>query len=269
CLKICATTDHSAQLVGIADALGDPPFGLFHPLLALTFNIFNKRLSLSLSATRQLGSAIFNLSFFRSFQPPCSFLPSTVHAFPQTPNTQNLRQFKKDVSNSTTQDSIMNAHSRFNLLMRRSNVHSKFQVVTHHYQRISSSQYLLQMQVQAQPKCSNALTKRMIPYSHKGSQFKASKSNEMLTLLKRRTLCMLSPIGLLVFSNRHLFQLILDKNSLYKAFNGAECKCMCATFIARESILYIANHNEMQRVHILSMQLHMVSYSRTFIFVQL
>ncbi|KAG5572258.1 hypothetical protein H5410_062024 [Solanum commersonii] len=50
--------------------------------------------------------------------------------------------------------------------MQRSNVHSKIQVVTQQYQRISCSQYLLQMQVQAQPKCSNALTQGMISYSH-------------------------------------------------------------------------------------------------------
>ncbi|KAG5580288.1 hypothetical protein H5410_050915, partial [Solanum commersonii] len=39
---------------------------------------------------------------------------------------------------------------RLNLLMQRSIVESKIQVVTHYYYRISSSQYLLQMQVQAQ-----------------------------------------------------------------------------------------------------------------------
>ncbi|KAG5595592.1 hypothetical protein H5410_036824 [Solanum commersonii] len=82
--------------------------------------------------------------FSSSFQPFCSFLP--------------IRQFKKDVSNSATQDSIMNAHTRLNLLMQRSNVHSKFQVVTYHYQRISSSLYFLQLQVQAQQRKSNALT---------------------------------------------------------------------------------------------------------------
>uniref|UniRef100_M1DUG8 Uncharacterized protein n=1 Tax=Solanum tuberosum TaxID=4113 RepID=M1DUG8_SOLTU len=31
---------HSAQLVGIADTLGDPPFGLLHRLSALVFSIF-------------------------------------------------------------------------------------------------------------------------------------------------------------------------------------------------------------------------------------
>ncbi|KAG5571482.1 hypothetical protein H5410_061248, partial [Solanum commersonii] len=32
--------DHSAQLVGITDALSDPPFGLVHRLSSFAFNIF-------------------------------------------------------------------------------------------------------------------------------------------------------------------------------------------------------------------------------------
>ncbi|KAG5612057.1 hypothetical protein H5410_023338 [Solanum commersonii] len=44
------------------------------------------------------------------------------------------------------------------------------------------------MQVQAQPKCSNALTQRMIPYSHNGSQFKASESNATPTFTKMNTM---------------------------------------------------------------------------------
>ncbi|KAG5600607.1 hypothetical protein H5410_031977 [Solanum commersonii] len=71
--------------------------------------------------------------------------------------------------------------------MERSNVHSMFQVVPHHYQRISSSHYFLQMQLQAQLKCSNALTQRMIP-SYNGSQFKALKSNATLSLAKMNTM---------------------------------------------------------------------------------
>ncbi|KAG5631228.1 hypothetical protein H5410_002945 [Solanum commersonii] len=78
--------------------------------------------------------------------------------------------------------------TRLNLLMKRSNVHSKIQVVTHQYQRISYSQYLLQMQVQAQPRCLNALTLGMIPYSHNGSSFKASESDATLTLTKKNTM---------------------------------------------------------------------------------
>ncbi|KAG5581769.1 hypothetical protein H5410_052396 [Solanum commersonii] len=91
--------------------------------------------------------------------------------------------------------------TRLTLLMQRSIVHSKIQVVTHHYQRISCSQYLLKMQVQAQQKCSNALTQRKIPYSHNGSQFKVLDSNAMLTLTQ-------------------------DQKGFFKACNGAECKCM-------------------------------------------
>ncbi|KAG5632373.1 hypothetical protein H5410_004090 [Solanum commersonii] len=57
--------------------------------------------------------------------------------------------------------------------MQKSIVYSKIQVVTHHYQRFSCSQYLLLMQVQAQPQYQNALTQIMIPYSHtQVNQFK-------------------------------------------------------------------------------------------------
>ncbi|KAG5599016.1 hypothetical protein H5410_030386 [Solanum commersonii] len=75
--------------------------------------------------------------------------------------------------------------TRLNLLMQRSIVYSRTQVVTHHYQRISSLQYLLQMQVQAQLKCSSSLTQRMIPFSYTMvQQFKVLESNAMLTLTK-------------------------------------------------------------------------------------
>ncbi|KAG5620396.1 hypothetical protein H5410_005614 [Solanum commersonii] len=41
---------------------------------------------------------------------------------------------------------------------------------------------------------------------------------------QRYTQCMISPIGLPVFSNQHLFQLTQDQKGLFKACNGAECK---------------------------------------------
>ncbi|KAG5580645.1 hypothetical protein H5410_051272 [Solanum commersonii] len=68
------------------------------------------------------------------------------------------------------------------------------------------------MQVQAQPKCSNALTQRMIPYSHNGSQFKAPESDATLTVTKKNT--------------------VND---------------------------FTHSHNDMQRVHMLSMHLHLAS----------
>ena len=110
--------------------------------------------------------------------------------------------------------------------MQRSNVQSKIQVATHQYQRISCSQYLHQMQVQAQPKCSNALTQGMISYSHK--RFLGLKLwNQMQRSLSQgRRQRMISPIGLPVFSGQHLFQLTQDQKGLFKACNGAECKCM-------------------------------------------
>ncbi|KAG5580965.1 hypothetical protein H5410_051592 [Solanum commersonii] len=40
CLKICAAEDHSAQLVEIADTLGNPPFGRLHRLPAFVFCLF-------------------------------------------------------------------------------------------------------------------------------------------------------------------------------------------------------------------------------------
>ncbi len=116
--------------------------------------------------------------------------------------------------------------TRLNLLMQGSIVHSKIQVVTHHYQRFSSSQYLLQMQVQAQQRYSNALTQRMIPYSHKEvNQFKI-RNQMQRSHSKRGTQCMFSPIGLPLFSNQHLFQLTQDQKGLFKACNRAECKGM-------------------------------------------
>ncbi|KAG5599816.1 hypothetical protein H5410_031186, partial [Solanum commersonii] len=98
--------------------------------------------------------------------PNCGLINTPNLNFCLSSSKTQVRQFKNDVSNSTTQDSIMNVHTGFNLLMQGSIVYSKTQVVTHHYQRFSSSQHLLQMQVQAQLRYSNALTQRMISYSH-------------------------------------------------------------------------------------------------------
>uniref|UniRef100_M1DI91 Uncharacterized protein n=1 Tax=Solanum tuberosum TaxID=4113 RepID=M1DI91_SOLTU len=57
----CAAKDHSTQLVGIADPLGNLPFGLVHCLSALSFNNFKfcnvgrwSTASRNRSATRRL-----------------------------------------------------------------------------------------------------------------------------------------------------------------------------------------------------------------------
>ena len=63
-----------------------------------------------------------------------------------------VHQFKKDIPKSSIQYSIMTAKKKNQLSMQGSNMHSKTQVLTHHYQRFSSAQYLIQMQVQVQHK---------------------------------------------------------------------------------------------------------------------
>uniref|UniRef100_M1DR99 Uncharacterized protein n=1 Tax=Solanum tuberosum TaxID=4113 RepID=M1DR99_SOLTU len=73
--KKYATKDNSAQLVGIADSLGDPPFGLVHRLSTLAFNKFKfcnvGRWSTALrnrSATRRLLIYLADLIFsFRAW----------------------------------------------------------------------------------------------------------------------------------------------------------------------------------------------------------
>ncbi|KAG5605708.1 hypothetical protein H5410_027200, partial [Solanum commersonii] len=89
--------------------------------------------------------------------------------------------------------------TRLNLLMKRSNVHSKIQVVNHQYQRISYSQYLLQM------------------------QFKVLESVAMLTLTNKNIMHNFTH-SFPVFSNQHLFQHTQDQKGLFKDCNGVECK---------------------------------------------
>ncbi|WMV41091.1 hypothetical protein MTR67_034476 [Solanum verrucosum] len=72
------------------ELIGDVPTAPFHRQLDLFLQgsaHLNKRRSPGPSVTCQLGSAIFRPSFLRSFHPPCSFLPSSVHTFSQTLNT--------------------------------------------------------------------------------------------------------------------------------------------------------------------------------------
>ncbi|KAG5585590.1 hypothetical protein H5410_046024 [Solanum commersonii] len=84
--------------------------------------------------------------------------------------------------------------TRLNLLMKGSIVYSNIQIMTHHHQRFSCSQYLLLVQVQAQQKYLNALAQIMIPYSHTNmSQFKI-KNQIQHSHSKRGTQCILLKI---------------------------------------------------------------------------
>ena len=71
--------------------------------------------------------------------PNCELIKTTNLNFCLFSSKTPVQQFKKDVSNSATKDSIMNAHNKTQLTHARSIVHSNTEVVTHHYQRFSSS----------------------------------------------------------------------------------------------------------------------------------
>ncbi|KAG5599833.1 hypothetical protein H5410_031203 [Solanum commersonii] len=79
------------------------------------------------------------------------------------------------------------------------------------------------MQVQAQPKCSKALTQGMIPYSHNGLQFNASKSDTMLTLTKMNTMYAFTHRFARIFQSTFVSAHSRSKVHV-KACNGAEYK---------------------------------------------
>ncbi|KAG5631955.1 hypothetical protein H5410_003672, partial [Solanum commersonii] len=118
-LELKILSDHSASLIKITDQLGDPPFASRNCSLIRRLLLFTTDLILSFRAqhTRTKGEdKIFwrlakwvhrfsNLHFFVLSAAFVSFLLGSVH--------QTLVQpFKKGVSNSATQNSIMNAHNK-------------------------------------------------------------------------------------------------------------------------------------------------------------
>ncbi|KAG5576604.1 hypothetical protein H5410_056738 [Solanum commersonii] len=128
-------------------------------------------------------------------------------------NKTQVQQFKKDVSNSATQDSIMNVHNKTQFTHARINC------------------------VPRDSSCDTPLPKILtlaILASNASSGMTKFRNQMQRSLSQRRTQCMLSLIGLLVFSNQHLFQLTQNQKDLYKACNGAECKGM--VFIVFENL---------------------------------
>ncbi|KAG5586105.1 hypothetical protein H5410_046539, partial [Solanum commersonii] len=100
-LKIlCFKMDHLTSLVEITDQLSDSPFCRFHRCLALSFNIvmFGSLGDIAQHTGTKGEDKIFwqltewvrrfsDLHFFILSAAFVPFLPSSVHAFPQTPNT--------------------------------------------------------------------------------------------------------------------------------------------------------------------------------------
>ncbi|KAG5585128.1 hypothetical protein H5410_045562 [Solanum commersonii] len=127
--------------------------------------------------------------------------------------------------------------------MQRSNVHSKIQVATHQYQRTSCSQYLLQIQVQAQPKCSIALTQGLIPYSHNGSQFKASELDATLTLKKKNTLHNFTHRFARIFQSAFVLAHSLSKRSFQATFG------LAISVKLREKVRKFSNKNKAVKLH--------------------
>ncbi|KAG5631276.1 hypothetical protein H5410_002993 [Solanum commersonii] len=118
--------------------------------------------------------------------------------------------------------------TRLNLLKQGSIVYPKIQVVAHYYQRFSSSQYLLQMQVQAQQKYLNPLTKRMIPFPHT--------------------------------------KLTQDQKGLYKACNGVECKGMSQRDSKSSYIVYETSFGLIIAIH--SCSFNYEHYSKSSILIE-
>ena len=98
--------------------------------------------------------------------PICGLINTPNLNFCLSSSKTQVQQFKRDVSNSATQDSIMNAHNKTQLTHARINCVLKDSSCDTPLPKIPNSQYLVQMQVQAQQNPLNALTQMMIPSSH-------------------------------------------------------------------------------------------------------
>ncbi|KAG5571734.1 hypothetical protein H5410_061500, partial [Solanum commersonii] len=103
-----------------------------------------------------------------------------------------VKQFKKDPSNSAIEDSIINAHNKTPLSHAMIN-------------------YALK-----DSNCDSPLSKMV--------KFKLNKESHTTLTLTKTNICMTLPIGLPLFSNQHSFQLIQDQKGLFKACNGAKFK---------------------------------------------
>ncbi|KAG5606140.1 hypothetical protein H5410_027632 [Solanum commersonii] len=126
---------------------------LFYPAPSM-LRVLEQRMECIPLANHKACLAMRRLQFLHSFQPFCSFLRLSVHASTKTsiqfedsstPPTQ-VQPFNK-VSQIVLHKTKSSMHTtRLSLLMEGSIVYSKIQVVTHHYQKFSCSQYLLLVQ---------------------------------------------------------------------------------------------------------------------------
>ncbi|KAG5571229.1 hypothetical protein H5410_060995 [Solanum commersonii] len=123
--------------------------------------------------------------------------------------------------NSATQDSIIKAHNKTQF------TYSKIKCSLKESSCVSPISKNLMLTILASNASSSSIKVFKCPHRRTHSIFtqwfnhlKFWKQMQRL-LSQERTQCMLSPIGLLVFSDQHLFQLAQDQKGLFKACNGA------------------------------------------------
>ena len=138
---------------------------------------------------------------------------------------------------------------RLNLLMQGSIENSKIQVVTHYWQRISSLQYLLQMQVQAQQRYPNIVTQGMIPYSNTTYHNLNLQNQFQFSHSQTWTRCMISPKGFPLLSNQQWLQFTQDDKVIHK-------RGICHIF-SHSSNLIMRFHNLANKTNTANSRCHM------------
>ncbi|KAG5585775.1 hypothetical protein H5410_046209 [Solanum commersonii] len=116
--------------------------------------------------------------------PICGLINTPNLNFCLSSSKTQVQQFKKEVSNSATQVSIMNVHNKTQF------THAKIKCVP----KDSSCDTPL-------PK----ILKLVIVSSNESLSSTKIRNQMQRSHSKRRTQCMLSPIALPIFSNQHLF----------------------------------------------------------------
>ncbi|KAG5631952.1 hypothetical protein H5410_003669, partial [Solanum commersonii] len=130
-----------------------------------------------------------------------------------------VQSFKKGVSNISTQDSIINAtYTKIKCVLKDSSCHTPLPKI-------------VKLAILASNASSSSTKSFECPHTNDDSIFTRKgiinfkfRNQIQHSHSQRGTQCILSPIGLPVFSNLHLFRLFQDHKGLNKACNGAECK---------------------------------------------
>ncbi|KAG5585739.1 hypothetical protein H5410_046173, partial [Solanum commersonii] len=131
-----------------------------------------------------------------------------------------VKQFNKDVSNSATQDSIMNVHDKTQTIYESINCVLKDSSCDTPLSKI------LKLVLLASNASSSSTKAFECPHTNDDSIFTHKciinlrfRNQIQRSFLQRGTQCILSPIGLPLFFGQHSFQLSQDQKGLSKAYN--------------------------------------------------